>query len=84
MIWLVLDDAPMLMAMLAFLTSPEPCFVIRWTHGGYVTKRSPNRKPYASDKSDPDTKVWKTQAAAQRWLDKKDRLWAASCVIEAM
>lgn len=57
-------------------------FVIRWREYGYVTKRSPNRKPYASKASDPDVKVWKTEGAARRFLSLKGPLWAAGCVIE--
>lgn len=57
-------------------------FVIRWREFGYVTKRSPNRKPYASKASDPGVKVWKTERAAQRFLSLKDPSWAASCVVE--
>lgn len=56
-------------------------FVIRWAHWGYVTKRSPNKKPYTSRFAE-DVKTWKSQESAQRWLDKKDPGWAADCVIE--
>lgn len=57
-------------------------FVIRWAAYGYVTKRSPDRKPYAQHKNDPDVKSWVTRAGAERFLSLKDPTWAASCVIE--
>jgi Tfp pilus assembly protein PilP len=57
-------------------------FIIRWATCGYVTKRSPNRKPYASSKTDPDVKTWLTRRAAERFLSLKDSDWANSCVIE--
>ncbi len=58
-------------------------FVIRWKPGGYVTRRSPDHKPYAATAYDPDTKVWKTYKAAKRFLSLKDELWASHCVIES-
>lgn len=60
-------------------------FVIRWDvpYGpAYVTNRSPNRKPYAQTPTDPDTKVWKTRGAAERFLQVKDPGFASQCVIE--
>lgn len=57
-------------------------FVIHWGTVGFVTKRSTNRKPYTSSPNDPDTKVWKTEAAARKWLSLKDPTWAASCGIQ--
>jgi hypothetical protein len=56
--------------------------VIRWATHGYVTKRSPNYKPYASTKNDPDVKVWTTRARAQAWLSRKDSNYAAACIVE--
>jgi hypothetical protein len=57
-------------------------FVIRWIPGGYVTKRSSNRKPYASISTDPDVKIWTSKNRAQRWLDGRDETYATQCVIE--
>lgn len=59
-------------------------FVIFWNCGrkAYITNRSPNRKPYASTANDPDTKVWKTRAAALKFLSRKDPLYASNCTIE--
>lgn len=57
-------------------------FVIRWRTYGYVTKRSPNRKPYARVANDPDVKTWTTRKRAERFLSLKDDQWAANCVIE--
>lgn len=63
-----------------------PVFVINWQYRpgilAYVTKNNSNRKPYTSNPQDPDTKIWKTRKAAERYLSLKDRLWAADCVIE--
>lgn len=57
-------------------------FVVRWGTYGYVTKTSPNRKPYARTVTDPDTRTWQTRQAAERFLALKDPRWAAACVIE--
>ena len=57
-------------------------FIIRWHTYGYVTKRSPNRKPYAQDNNDQDVRTWKTRKGAERFLSSRDRRWAADCVIE--
>lgn len=57
-------------------------FVIRWATYGYVTKRQPNRKPYAQTASDSDVKTWQSRKAAERFLSLKDPTWASNCVIE--
>lgn len=58
--------------------------VIRWSVHGYVTKRQPDYKPYASSHTDPDVKIWKSLKNAQRWLSSKDPKWASECVIESL
>lgn len=60
-------------------------YVINWHCGlgnAYITKRQPNRKPYASSPYDPDVKTWKTRAGAERFLRLKDPGWASMCEIE--
>lgn len=61
-------------------------FVINWEWRKgvkcYVTKNSPNRKPYTSNPLDKDCKTWKTRKNAERFLSRKDKGWASSCVIE--
>ncbi len=34
----------------------------------YVSKRSPNKKPYASSLKDPDIKIWKTKRPVEEWI----------------
>lgn len=63
-------------------------FFIRWAPrpgwGGYVTKRSPNRRPYVRHPADPEIKSWATRANAERFLSLKDAQWAANCeIVEA-
>jgi len=59
-------------------------YVINWKWDGnttaYVTKGQPNRKPYTTNPT--QAQHWKTEAAAQRFLQAKDKGWAAKCVIE--
>jgi hypothetical protein len=57
-------------------------YVIRWSRYGYVTKRSPRYRPYASNSKDLDVKTWRTYMAAERFLSLKDPVWASQCVIE--
>lgn len=60
-------------------------FFIRWTpapgQGGYVTKRSPDRRPYVQHPADPDAKSWASRKNAERYLSLKDALWASHCAI---
>jgi hypothetical protein len=66
----------------------DSVFVINWEYQpgvkAYVTKRQPNCKPYASTKTAPDVKTWKTRKAAERFLTLKDREWASKCRIERL
>lgn len=61
-------------------------FAVNWIYKPgakcYLTKNSPDKKPYTSDIHDKDCKVWKTKAAAERFLSTKSPGWANSCVIE--
>lgn len=61
-------------------------FVLNWQYApgvkAYLTKRSPDYKPYTSDPHDKDCKTWKTRGAVERFLKGKDKGWAADCVIE--
>ena len=61
-------------------------FCIKWCpapgQGGYCTKRSPDRKPYAAKAQDPDVRQWASRQAAQRFLALKDSGFASCCVIE--
>lgn len=56
-------------------------YVIKWSTHGYVTRRQPNRKPYAQDLFDPDVRIFPTRFGAERFLSTKDPSWAASCEI---
>lgn len=57
------------------------CWIPTLGQGGYVTSRHPNRKPFATVMSDPDVKVWQSKSAAERWLTRKDQLWASNCLV---
>lgn len=58
-------------------------FIINWEWRegvvAYVVKGQPNRKPYTSNPA--DAQRWKTKAAAERFLSRKDPTWASMCRI---
>ncbi|MBE0574151.1 hypothetical protein IH575_04585 [Candidatus Dojkabacteria bacterium] len=48
----------------------------------YVTKRSPDYKPYTPNPFDKDCRRWKTRKAAEKYLSRISQGFAADCVIE--
>jgi hypothetical protein len=53
-------------------------YVVKTNFGNgdcFVTKNNSNRKPYTFMVSDPDTKIWKTRSAAEKWANLRN-----SCV----
>ena len=48
----------------------------------YLTKRSPNYRPYVQNPKDKDCRSWKTREAAERFLKSRDPGFAAQCIIE--